>query len=207
MATEDIATELYSLDEEEQGSLMVAEPSCRDLDDILSNIHSSRGAAFVSLLREITNHPAFSPLEGDIHIYTAGGESGEDYENQLNAARKAVDHGYRVFILPNPKDIRTADFVFERKGVYKMFDLKTIMGSNSADNRLKESVGQSNRVLLHIVTNYRARQLSQSIKHYFEYNSEAKEVLVFKGKKEISILREDTIGVDYYKYFMMKYIK
>lgn len=202
----DITTEPLLLDEE-LGCLIAAESVCRDLDDILSDIQTAHGAAFVSLLKEIAFHPAFSPLDDDTHIYTVGGESGEDYANLLNAARKAVDHGYRVFILPNPKGIRTADFVFERKGVYKMFDLKTIMGSNSVDNRLKESVGQSNRVLLHIVTNYRPRQLSQSIRHFFEYNADAREVLIFKGKKEISIIREDALGYGYYKYFMVKYTK
>ena len=65
----------------------------------------------------------------------------------LSDARKAVEHGYRVFILPNPKGIRTADFIFERKGVYKMFDLKTISGRNFVDNRLKESIGQTNHVV------------------------------------------------------------
>ena len=38
-------------------------------------------------------------------------------------------------MLPNPKHPRTADFIFERKGVYKMFDLKTISGRKSADNQ------------------------------------------------------------------------
>ena len=92
--------------------------------------NSSR-AAFVTLLKEITKHPAYSALKSDPNIYTTGDESGEDYDNLLNAARKAVEHGYRVFILPNPKGFRTADFVFERKGVYKMFDLKTITGKSS----------------------------------------------------------------------------
>ena len=43
-----------------------------------------------------------------------------------------------VGLLPNPIAIRSADFIFERKGVYKMFDLKTISGKNSIDNRLSE---------------------------------------------------------------------
>ena len=47
-------------------------------------------------------------------------EQSEDFENLINAARKAVEHGYLVYILPNPKGIRTADFIFERKGVYKI---------------------------------------------------------------------------------------
>lgn len=85
-------------------------------------------------------------MKTDPSIYTIGGDRGEDYDNLLNAARKAVEHGYRVFILPNPKGFRTADFVFERKGVYKMFDLKTIQGKASVMNRLLESVGQTNHI-------------------------------------------------------------
>jgi len=72
----------------------------------------------------------------------------------LPAAHKAVEHGYSVFVLPNPKGFRTADFIFERKGVYKMFDLKTISGRNSVDKRLSESVTQTNRVLLHMKADY-----------------------------------------------------
>ena len=101
------------------------------------------------------------------------------------SAKKGVEHGYRVFILPNPKGFRTADFIFERKGVYKMFDLKTIQGKSSAMNRLLESVGQTNHVLLNITTNYRAVSLASCIKRYFEINPNAVEILVFKGNKEI----------------------
>ena len=57
-------------------------------------------------------------------------------------------HGYQVYILPNPKGLRTPDFMLERKGIYRVYDLKTIIGKNSAVNRLRESIGQANRVLL-----------------------------------------------------------
>ena len=102
-----------------------------------------------------------------------GGESGEDYLPLLDAARKAVEHGYRVFVLPNPKGFRTADFIFERKGVYKMFDLKTVSGRNSVDNRLSESITQTNRVLLHMKADYSPGTLARSIKRYFELNPNA----------------------------------
>ena len=100
-----------------------------------------------------------------------------------------------------------ADDIFERKGVYKMFDLKTISGNNSVDNRLSESVGQTNRVLLNMAVDYNPRQLARSIRHYFERNTESLEVLILKGKKIISIIREDVEGTSYIKYFMMKYRK
>lgn len=132
---------------------------------------------------------------------------GEDYDNLLNAARKAVEHGYRVFILPNPKGIRTADFIFERKGVYRMYDLKTVIGRSSVDNRLKESIGQTNRVLLNMAVDYNPRHLAIAIKRYFEQNLNAVEVLIFKGNKMTSIIREDTETFVFIRNFMMKYNK
>ena len=202
--TDDIAVEQFLLDDE-FGYNIVAEPLSRNIDSILSDLQTARGAAFVTLLKEITKHPAYSVLKSDPNIYTIGGERGEDYDNLLNAARKAVEHGYRVFILPNPKGFRTADFVFERKGVYKMFDLKTITGKNSVGTRLVESIGQSNRVLLNMPSGYNTRLLAADIKTYFELNEAALEVLIFKGKSELSIYRRFVSNSRFYSEFKKTY--
>ena len=202
--TDDIAVEQFLLDDE-FGYNIVAEPLSRNIDSILSDLQTARGAAFVTLLKEITKHPAYSVLKSDPNIYTIGGERGEDYDNLLNAAHKAVEHGYRVFILPNPKGFRTADFVFERKGVYKMFDLKTITGKNSVGTRLVESIGQSNRVLLNMPTGYNTRLLAADIKTYFELNEAALEVLIFKGKSELSIYRRFVSNSRFYSEFKKTY--
>ena len=202
--TDDIAVEQLLLDDE-FGYSIVAEPLSRNIDSILSDLQTARGAAFITLLKEITKHPAYSVLKSDPNIYTIGGEMGEDYDNLLNAARKAVEHGYRVFILPNPKGFRTADFVFERKGVYKMFDLKTITGKNSVGTRLVESIGQSNRVLLNMPSGYNTRLLAADIKTYFELNEAALEVLIFKGKSELSIYRRFVSNSRFYSEFKKTY--
>ena len=118
-----------------------------------------------------------------------------------------MEHGYRVYMLPNPKGIRTADFIFERKGIYKMYDLKTITGKNSVDNRLSESVGQTNRVLLHMTADYNPAALARSIKMYFESSDDALEVLILKGKKIISVTRDLTLSSEYYNIFMKRYIR
>ena len=123
----------------------------------------------------------------------------------LNAARKAVMHGYRVFVLPNPKGIRAADFIFERKGVYRIYDLKTISGTSSVSNRLKESIGQCNQVLLNMATNYNARQLGKDIRSYFETNPNGMEVMLFKGGRQIIVKRRYALTADFVKTFMMKY--
>ena len=204
-----ILTESYSFyGEEEAGlGLMVAESPYRELSALLEDLLSVKGSSFVSLLKEITSHNEFKPLDGENGIFITGGEKAEDYANLLSAARKAVGYGYRVFILPNPKNIRTADFIFERKGVYKMFDLKTIMGKSSAENRLLESIGQTNHVLLNMATDYEPRLLAKDVKTYFEANKNAREVLIIKGNKFLSVSRQFVEGKDYFKMFIKRYLK
>ena len=179
-----------------------------DIAQMLALLHELQGTDFVRQLKLITERREFSPLQSDPQILTVGGESGEDYLSLLNAARKAVTHGYRVFLLPNPKGVRTADFIFVRREAYKMYDLKTVSGTNSIDNRLKESIGQTNRVLLNITTEYNPIAIARNIRRYFMKNPQAIEVLVYKGLKSISVLRDETInGASFFKYFVAKYVQ
>ena len=178
-----------------------------DISQMLALLHELQGIDFVRQLRLITECHEFSPLKDDPLIYTVGGSQSEDYQPLLDAARKAVEHGYKVFVLPNPKGFRTADFIFERKGVYKMFDLKTIIGKASVSSRLIESIGQTNHVVLNMATDYEARQLAKDIQTYFEANRDAREVLIMKGSKFLSVSRRFVEGRDYIKMFMKRYLK
>ena len=56
-------------------------------------------------------------------------------------------------------------------------------------NRLKESFGQTDRVLINLKTDYNIRRLTLEIKRYFEISDNVQEVLVYRGSKEISIKR------------------
>lgn len=198
----------YGVIEEEDGSILRVESvPWRGLADELAELHFLHGASFIKQLKLITYYGDFHTVENETNIFSTGGERSEDYNYLLDAARKAVEHGYRVFILPNPKGFRTADFIFERKGVYKMFDLKTIHGKSSVMNRLYESVGQTNHVLLNMTINYRAISLASCIKKYFEINPNAIEILVFKGNKEILVKRSSTESKDFFKTFAKRYNK
>ena len=187
--------------------LFAAEISWRGIAIELQELRYLHGARFVNQLKLITYYGDFHPVEGEMGIFSTGGEKSEDYANLLDAARKAVEHGYRVFLLPNPKGFRTADFIFERKGVYKMFDLKTISGKSSASSRLQESIGQTNHVVLNMVTNYNPRLLAKDVQFYFEANKDAREVLIIKGSKFLSVSRRFVEGKDYIKMFMKRYLK
>ena len=88
----------------------------------LAKLKFLRGSDFVGQLKLIARRKEFHPLSSDPHIYTVGGEQDADYPSLLLVARKVVEHGYNVYLLPNPHDFRTADYILERRGVYKLFD-------------------------------------------------------------------------------------
>jgi hypothetical protein len=178
-----------------------------DIAHELALLHTLSGTEFIRQLKAISNRNEFHLLTGEDDIFTVGGETDNDFPFLLNAARKAVSHGYRVFILPNPKGTRTADFIFERKGVYKLFDLKTITGKASAGTRLKESIGQTNHVVLNMAVDYDPRLLAKNIQSYFESNQEAREVLILKGSKFLSVSRRFVEGADYIKMFIKRYLR
>ena len=203
---EDIVFELEPF--EEDGSvLLVSESSWRGMAVELQELHYLKGAQFINQLKLIIYYGEFHLVEGETDIYSAISEKSDDFDNLTSAARKAVEHGYRVYILPNPKGIRTADFIFERKGVYKMFDLKTITGKNSVGNRLMESIGQTNHVLLNMQINYEPRLLAKEIQTYFEANKEAREVLIMKGSKLLPVSRRFVEGNFYFRMFIKRYLQ
>ena len=134
-------------------------------------------------------------------------EQDRDYSSLIDGARKAVDHGYSVYLLPNPRNCRTADFIFEKKGIYAMYDLKTVYGKGSVESQLLNSIGQSNRILLNITSDYNARLLASDIRTYFESNRYAIEVLIFKGKKVLPVNRIQVQSPDFNRVFRKRYEK
>ena len=88
-----------------------------------------------------------------------------------------------------------------------MYDLKTISGKGSVDSRLSESMGQTNRVVLNISTDYKAGKLARSIIRYFERYGEGIEIVVFRGNKKIAITRQMVTDRNFVVAFSKKYYK
>ncbi|SDO45840.1 hypothetical protein SAMN04487900_1211 [Prevotella communis] len=193
---------------EEDGSVLLAEETpWRGFADELQDLHYLKGVQFINQLKLIVNCGEFRPIAGETNIFSAIGEESSDYDNLIKAARKLSNHGYRVYILPNPKGIRTADFIFERKGVFKLFDLKSITGKSSVSNRLMESIGQTNHVVLNMLTDYAPRLLAKDVQSYFEANTNAREVLIIRGNRILSVSRRFVEGNCYIKMFMKRYLR
>ncbi len=88
-------------------------------------------------------------------------------------------------------------------GTFRIYDLKTVTGKASVRNRLLESIGQANQVVLNMATNYNARQLAKDLMYYFHINPSAIEVIIFKGSCLFLVKR--MIISD--KYFVKKFIQ
>ena len=197
----------YELVDENSSMLIVAESSWRGFATELQELHYLKGAQFVNQLKLIVSNGEFHPIKGKNNIYSAISEQCDDFDNLINAACKAVERGYSVYILPNPRNCRTADFIFRKKTSYTMYDLKPVSGMGSVGTQLLDSIGQSNRILLNISSEYNARLLAADIKSYFEFNRHAVEVLIFKGKKTISVNRYIVQSPMFHRQFRKKYEK
>lgn len=170
----------------------------------MERLHELEGEAYWKQLKAITERKEFKRVKKG--IFSAAGESDPDYRNLLDAAKKAVEQGFKSFILPNPKGFRSADLILERKGFYRMYDVKTITGKTSVGNRLKESIGQSQRVILSINADINPRILASDITNFFE-QSDAKEVMIFKGGKNLVINREYALSRDFMVRFRKAFTK
>jgi hypothetical protein len=168
-------------------------------EPMFANLPNLSGADYIRQLRAITELNIFNSIEKN--IMSAIGKESADYDKLLAGAKKAVRHGYKVYILPNPKGVRSADYIFVRKAVYKMYDLKTISGIGSIGSRLEDSIGQTNRVFLNLTTTYPTNRMATEIKQYFEANNEALEVLIAVGKKMVSVERYMVSERNFYKEF------
>ena len=171
----------------------------------LAKLHTLTGAEFSRQIERIAQRKEFHPLDTDNDIYTVGGENSDDYQNLLIAARKAVEFGYKVYMLPNPTEIRTPDFIFHKKGVYRTYDLKTVFGKASIGGTLLDSVGQCNSILINMTTEYNSRRLALAIKKYFEVNEKAIDILIFKGGKRISVKRALAKNNNFLRMFVKLY--
>ena len=138
---------------------------------------------------DVANDNNYKPIKGEKNIYAPEGRSTEkDYLDKLITARVAVEHGYRVWILGKTGK-RNPDYLFERDGIFHPYDLKRVQSIYSLEQDLIKSQGQTNRVIIKINRTGNPRIIINSIRKYFEQVPEAQEVLIFQGKRPISIER------------------
>ena len=88
-----------------------------DITSELAKLHELTGVEFSRQVERIAKRKEFHPLETDKDIFTTGGEQSDDYENLLQTARKAVEFGYRVYLLPNHSSICLRKHMSDKKTI------------------------------------------------------------------------------------------
>lgn len=177
------------------------------LNDKLRSLLSEKGRELTRLLREIVASRRFKEVEGHDGVRSAISDKDPDYQPLVACADKAVAHGYNVAMLPNPNGIRTPDFILYNGKFIAAYDVKTISGQNSVGNRLSESIGQTNRVILNMATTYNARSLARDLRSYFEANKDGVDVVIFKGGAMIRIDKATALSRNFIPQFIRQYGK
>lgn len=184
------------------GNVIRRDNAIYDIGESLVKLYDLNKEDFGKEVRRIASSKMFKRVEKS--IFSAIGQEDNDYDRLLTVARKASIKGYTSFILPNPSRGRTPDIILSRNGVFKVYDVKTIVGNNSVSSRLADSVGQTHRVILHITTDYNPREMAKEIKKFLNKNPNAVEVLVFRGNKQISVT-PNMLTHDFEKAFVSRY--
>jgi|GEM_PF-1443924 len=173
-----------------------------DISEQLHKLTIAKGKEAGRIAQEIVEQHAFVPVDNKKHKNIFQPKGGINFTTKdddmeivriLEAAEKLAVKYRKVFIMPNPNSTRSCDFILQDKGFfYKGYDLKSIIGDDSVANRLNESIGQANRVILNLKTRYKIVQLAEEIQDYFQYNKDAAEVMVLNKKTIVSVFRIHT---------------
>lgn len=162
----------------------------KSTEELMKDLVDYTGAELKKRLEACINGIVYVDHEDCPKIHIAKSAFSEhDINNLKMGALKAVEFGNEVWILPNPRKIPSADFIFKKDSNLLLYDMKVITGKSSVAEDLIDSSRQTRRALLILDTNYDKRQLAKDINSYFKNNEKAQEVLIYKKKVSLSIYR------------------
>lgn len=118
----------------------------------------------------------------------------------LALAKKFVAKGYDVYMLPNPKNTRSADYILRKDNKLYYTEGKFLTGKNSLDHKFYKE--QSERISIDVMSSISANYVSSIVKTSFEQYGNLKEVILFKGSRMITIDRRKAGNKKFEKFFV-----
>lgn len=172
----------------------------------------------LDVLKWIVAQPDFSELQ---RISTAENRIFTLYENQYNEilqtgelpnnlqiARKFVANGYDVFLLSNPKAIKSADFIISQKGKLFYVEGKTSTGGSSLIHRFDKGARQSDRIAVNFIdVKLSTNDITTNVKQAFVNNGNLHTLYLFKGSRIIIVTRTESESSNFYKKFCKVWTK
>lgn len=132
----------------------------------------------VAVLKWIVAQPEFTELQrfstAENKIYTLYTNQYDEIlktgetPNNLQIAQKFVVNGYDVFLLANPHNTKSADFIIRQKNKLFYVEGKTSSGGSALSVRLNEGAKQANRIVINLIGKKRGKSLLSEIKKAFE---------------------------------------
>lgn len=125
----------------------------------------------------------------------------------ITIAKKLIQNGYDVYLLPNVSGSKSADFIGIKGNRYYYFEGKTINGKSTIKQRLIEASTQSDRTILDIVGTNDVNAIYGNIKWFFENNDNVKEIIIFRRSKLILIEKDDIKDKFFKESFRKKWVR
>ena len=120
----------------------------------------------------------------------------------LRLANKLLKNGFDVFMLTNPNDITSADFILRKNGKLYMAEGKESYGENSLDSTFKKIKEQASIGIVDILGTTDIRYIAGEIKYAFNHYKNLERCLIFKGSKLLQINRALTQHRKFEEQFM-----
>jgi hypothetical protein len=147
----------------------------------------------VNILFEIIQHKGFvtklkdNETKTTTKVFESIKEINVEYNDNINTAKTLNKLGYNVFMLPKLFNSKSPDFILQKDKMIYLYELKTVYGENSLENRLSTGSLQSDRIILNIVGRANSRYVADTIKKFYQRNRHIKEIKVLLGGKPIDV--------------------
>jgi hypothetical protein len=167
----------------------------------------------VEILQKIVSSNDFKKLDrystrdGSIYRMTEKKLTEGEMPKNLAIAQKLLRFHYDVYLLPNPGDSKSADFVIRREGKLYYFEAKTYNGRNSLDTLLSKGAKQSERVVVNIIQENNPNHVSEQVVKIFEKAPNLTELVFLKGSRMISATRRALNSPDFKDRFRKEWNK
>jgi hypothetical protein len=181
------------------------------LTDVINGNFTNRDK--VNILGEIIQHKGFvtklkdNETKATTKVFGSVKEITVEYNDNMNAAKTLNRLGYNVFMLPKLLNSKSPDFLLQKNKMIYLYELKTVYGENSLENRLNTGALQSDRIILNIVGHATSRYVADTIKKFYQRNRYIKEINVLLGGKPIDVRYKHVIQKNFTKTFMDKWAR
>ena len=163
----------------------------------------------VDVLKWIVTQPAFTELKrlslAENKIYTLYTNQYDEIlktgetPNNLQIAQKFVANGYDVFLLANPHNTKSADFIIRQRNKIFYVEGKTSSGGSALSVRLSEGAKQANRIAINFSIIPQFHDLYHQTRKAFENNESLTNLYIFKGSVLVEINKDIALSPKYDK--------